>query len=145
MGEYYGLTKHSQICRQSVKFDDRCRARWGRPWYIWLYAILDEIEARNRGELWKDAILRFGKYQGHTIAEVLSINPGYLLWLKENVSRITLAQPIIDEAIEASKRTRKVRCIYDPFGYLSDSSEDIDDDDDHSDYIGLDDSDFGNN
>lgn len=101
---------------------------------------MDEIGANSRGELWKSGILKFGKYQGHTVAEVLSINPGYLLWIKKNVTRITIAQPIIDEAIEATKITRKVRGIHDPFNAFGN-----DDEDDDSGYIGFDYGDFGNN
>jgi broad specificity phosphatase PhoE len=48
-----------------------------------------------------DSELRFGKYEGKTVAEVIKINPGWILWASENVS-FRLFQPTA-EVLQAAR------------------------------------------
>ncbi|KAA6320930.1 DNA polymerase III subunit epsilon [termite gut metagenome] len=48
-----------------------------------------------------DDVLDFGKYRNRTIAEVLSKDPQYIIWIDKNVARLTIEQSIIDKAQDA--------------------------------------------
>lgn len=39
-------------------------------------------------------VLPFGKYKGHTVGDVLTINPDWLLWAEENVSWFRLTDKV---------------------------------------------------
>jgi len=40
-------------------------------------------DERMSHRLGVDTILKFGKYKGKSVEEVLDINPGYIKWIKE--------------------------------------------------------------
>ena len=50
--------------------------------------------------------LWFGKYAGKSIQYVLDINPEYLLWVKQNVTQITLSERLVTEASNRASASR---------------------------------------
>lgn len=49
-----------------------------------------------------DTELRFGKYKGHTVEDVLARDPEYLLWLLENVDRFEVDKALQDAIMRAA-------------------------------------------
>ena len=48
----------------------------------------------------KDLTLTFGKYKGRTLLEVVEFDPGYIIWLEDNVNTIQIPEYILDLAFE---------------------------------------------
>lgn len=46
----------------------------------------------------RDTVLRFGRYKGLTIGEVLKEDPAYLVWAAANVSGFDLHHDLLSEA-----------------------------------------------
>lgn len=46
----------------------------------------------------RNAVLRFGRYKGLTIGEVLKDDPAYLVWAAENVDGFDLHHELLSEA-----------------------------------------------
>jgi hypothetical protein len=53
----------------------------------------------TRGETY---IFKGGKYAGHSVADVIDADPGYLLWLQKNTD-MDFDHTVIDRAEEVSK------------------------------------------
>lgn len=47
-----------------------------------------------------DDVLTFGKYRGKTVAEVIGLNPGYILWLHDEAGFVVDGD-IVDAAYSA--------------------------------------------
>lgn len=45
-------------------------------------------------------VLTFGKNKGQTLAEILKYDPGYILWLDENITAFKIEKYIIQAAEE---------------------------------------------
>ena len=52
----------------------------------------------------KNMSLPFGQYKGVLLADVLEVDPGYLLWCMENVKGFDLHNSIYQEAYDAVHR-----------------------------------------
>jgi len=52
--------------------------------------------------LGKNDKILFGKYKGKTISEIAEENPGYIVWLDENVKTISIDQKIVADCEEIS-------------------------------------------
>ncbi len=53
-----------------------------------------------------DTPLAFGKYKGQPVEDVLNDDPGYLLWLLENVESFTVDKALEDDILRAVRRRR---------------------------------------
>lgn len=49
-----------------------------------------------------DTELNFGKYKGHTVEDILTRDPEYLLWLLENVDRFEVDKALQDAIMRAA-------------------------------------------
>lgn len=50
-----------------------------------------------------DSTLRFGKYKGYTIEDLLNDRPDYLLWLLENVDDFEVDKALQDAITRAAR------------------------------------------
>lgn len=50
----------------------------------------------------KDTELRFGKYKGQTVGDVLSFDPSYLVWAYKNISWFHIEKSVFDKAVDDS-------------------------------------------
>ncbi len=48
----------------------------------------------------KNTIMPFGKHKGLKIETILRDEPGYIVWMDENIDDIELAADIVDEALD---------------------------------------------
>lgn len=59
-------------------------------------------------------IIHFGKYRGKTIADILDLNPSYLLWADKNISDFKLSRKalyeVFDAILEEQKSKSKIKC-----------------------------------
>lgn len=62
-----------------------------------------------------DEPLGFGKYKGRTPKEVLYINPGYIVWAKENVSLFECSDEVYEQAKEDYEMQTREDEPYDPW------------------------------
>lgn len=60
-------------------------------------------------ELNRNSIISFGKYKGKIVLEVLKDDPGYLLWMEENVGGYILSDGVFFEAKRGVRETTPYR------------------------------------
>ena len=52
----------------------------------------------------RNTVISFGKYKGESIADILEIDPQYLVWLHNNSSFFELGCELLEEAEEQEER-----------------------------------------
>lgn len=55
----------------------------------------------------KSGVFNFGKYKGLYVSDILADEPGYLIWLDENIDWLTIDPQLLKEANELYDATNE--------------------------------------